>query len=40
MSVLTKGLAKLFGSKSDRDIKEVTPYVEEINKVYLSLIHI
>ena len=37
MSVFTKGLAKLFGSKSDRDIKEVTPYVEEINKIYKSL---
>ena len=37
MSILTKGLAKLFGSKSDRDVKEVTPYVEEINKVYDSL---
>ncbi|HEY9117484.1 MAG TPA: DEAD/DEAH box helicase, partial [Roseivirga sp.] len=37
MSILTKGLAKLFGSKSDRDIKEVTPYVEEINKIYSSL---
>ncbi|WP_420388227.1 preprotein translocase subunit SecA [Roseivirga sp.] len=37
MSILTKGLAKLFGSKSDRDIKEVAPYVEEINKIYNSL---
>lgn len=37
MSVFTKGLAKLFGSKSDRDIKEVAPYVEEINKIYKSL---
>ena len=37
MSVLTKGLAKLFGNKSDRDIKEVMPLVKEINKVYESL---
>ncbi|MBO6763010.1 MAG: preprotein translocase subunit SecA, partial [Roseivirga sp.] len=36
MSVFTKGLAKLFGSKSDRDIKEVTPYVEQINKIFSS----
>lgn len=36
MSILTKGLAKLFGSKSERDIKEVNPYVEEINKIYGS----
>lgn len=37
MSILTKGLAKLFGSKSDRDIKDVMPYVKEINKQYESL---
>jgi len=37
MSILTKGLAKLFGSKSDRDIKEVMPLVKEINTVYESL---
>ncbi|WP_252940380.1 preprotein translocase subunit SecA [Roseivirga pacifica] len=37
MSVLTKGLAKLFGSKSDRDVKEVTPFVKQINGVYETL---
>ena len=33
-NILTKGLTKLFGSKSDRDIKEVMPYVNQINEFY------
>lgn len=37
MSILTKGIAKLFGSKSDKDIKEVMPIVDQINQVYASL---
>jgi len=37
MSFLTKGLAKVFGSKSDRDIKEVKPYVDKINKAFDEL---
>ena len=37
MSILAKGLAKLFGSKSDRDIKDVMPYVKEINEEFESL---
>ncbi len=37
MSFLTKGLAKVFGSKSDRDIKEVKPYVDKINKAFAEL---
>lgn len=40
MSVLTKGLAKLFGSKSDRDIKEVMPLVKQINAAYEQLTNI
>lgn len=36
-NLFTKGLSKLFGSKSDRDIKEVMPYVEQINKAYEGL---
>ena len=36
-NLLTKGLAKIFGSKSARDIKEVMPYVEEINSIYEGL---
>ena len=37
MDVLTKILTKLFGSKSERDIKELMPYVEAINKEYEKL---
>lgn len=37
MSILTKGLAKLFGSKSDRDIKDVMPYVKKVNEQFESL---
>jgi preprotein translocase subunit SecA len=36
-NLFTKGLSKLFGSKSDRDIKEVMPYVEQINEVFAGL---
>ena len=36
MSIL-KGVAKLFGTKSDRDIKEVTPYVSQINSAFEKL---
>ena len=33
-------MTKLFGNKSQRDLKEITPYVDKIKAVYLSLIHI
>ncbi len=36
MSII-KGVAKLFGTKSDRDIKEVSPYVAQINGIYAEL---
>lgn len=36
-NLFTKGLSKLFGSKSDRDIKEVMPYVQQINQAYEQL---
>lgn len=39
-NLFTKGLSKLFGSKSDRDIKEVMPYVDQINKVHEGLVGI
>ncbi|MDX5422741.1 MAG: preprotein translocase subunit SecA, partial [Hymenobacteraceae bacterium] len=32
-----KTVAKLFGTKSDRDIKEVVPYVSKINEEYAKL---
>ncbi|HET8859904.1 preprotein translocase subunit SecA [Marivirga sp.] len=34
---LAKGLTKVFGTKSDRDIKEVLPIVEQINKEFAKL---
>ena len=30
-------LTKLFGNKSQRDLKEITPYVEKIKAVYPSI---
>ena len=33
-------LGKLFGNKYDKDIKEISPIVNEINKQYESLIHL
>jgi len=37
MDLLTKTLTKIFGSKSERDIKQLTPYVDEINAIYSEL---
>ena len=37
LDIITKGIAKLFGNKSDRDVKEVFPYVEKINTEYAKL---
>lgn len=34
---LTSILTKLFGNKSQRDLKEIRPYVDEINKIYPTL---
>jgi preprotein translocase subunit SecA len=36
-NILTKGIAKLFGTKSEKDIKAIMPYVEKINKAYDQL---
>jgi preprotein translocase subunit SecA len=33
-------LGKIFGSKYDKDVKEITPIVDEINKEYEKLLHI
>ena len=30
-------LKKLFGSKSDRDLKEITPYIDKIKEIYPSI---
>ena len=32
-----KTVAKLFGTKSDKDIKEVIPYVSKVNEEYAKL---
>ena len=37
MDLLTKTLTKIFGSKSERDIKQLTPYVDDINAIYSEL---
>lgn len=37
LDFIAKGLTKVFGTKSDRDIKEVLPVVEQINKEFAKL---
>ncbi len=37
IDLLTKGITKVFGSKSARDIKEVLPIIEQINEAYATL---
>ncbi|WP_192347420.1 preprotein translocase subunit SecA [Algoriphagus sp. Y33] len=37
LDIIAKGLAKVFGTKSDRDIKELLPIVAKINEVFSGL---
>jgi len=37
MDLLTKTLTKIFGSKAERDIKQLMPLVDEINSIYAEL---
>ncbi|MFM2207258.1 MAG: hypothetical protein RL213_1233 [Bacteroidota bacterium] len=37
LGILQKTLGKLFGSKSERDLKELTPFVEKINTAFQAL---
>ncbi|WP_143959429.1 preprotein translocase subunit SecA [Litoribacter populi] len=37
LDIIAKGLAKVFGTKSDRDIKEVLPVVDQINQEFGKL---
>ncbi|MEQ8582237.1 MAG: preprotein translocase subunit SecA [Marinoscillum sp.] len=37
LDLVTKGLTKVFGTKADKDVKAVTPYVEKINKEFEQL---
>ena len=32
-----KLIAKLFGTKSDRDLKEIMPYVDKVNAIYPTI---
>ncbi|MCZ4694691.1 preprotein translocase subunit SecA [Ancylomarina euxinus] len=40
MSFIDKTLGKLFGNKSDRDLKELAPYLTSINKEYDRIKHL
>jgi preprotein translocase subunit SecA len=40
LNAINKGIAKIFGTKSERDIKEVMPYVQQINEEYSKLTNI
>ncbi|MGB3468323.1 MAG: preprotein translocase subunit SecA, partial [Cyclobacteriaceae bacterium] len=37
LGIINKGIAKIFGSKAEKDIKEVLPYVERINAQFNQL---
>ncbi len=37
LGILNKGIAKIFGTKSEKDLKELVPYVEKINAEYVKL---
>lgn len=37
---ITKSMAKIFGTKSDRDLKELTPYVALVNEEHSKLVNI
>ncbi len=36
-NILSKGVTKIFGTKADRDLKELTPYVGQINSEFEKL---
>jgi preprotein translocase subunit SecA len=40
IDLITKGVAKLFGTKSERDIKLIAPYADLINNEFAKLINI
>ncbi len=37
LDIVTKGITKIFGNKSEKDIKSVMPLVEKVNKAYEAL---
>mgnify|MGYP003315530096 CR=1 FL=1 len=40
MSVFTKIVTGVFGKKSDRDMKMLTPYIDKINTIYDELVNL
>ena len=36
-NIFTKGITKIFGTKSDKDIKAVMPYVDKTNEIFAGL---
>ena len=40
LNSISKGVAKIFGTKNEKDLKELTPYVPLINAEHEKLIHI
>jgi preprotein translocase subunit SecA len=37
LDIITKGITKIFGTKSERDLRELTPYVGKVNNEYKLL---
>ncbi len=37
LNIITKGITAIFGTKSERDLKELLPFVEKINNAYKQL---
>ncbi len=37
LNLITKSITKLFGTKSERDVRELTPYIELVNAEFIKL---
>ncbi len=37
INLITKSITKLFGTKSERDIRELSPYVDKVNAEFAKL---
>ena len=40
MSLFNKVITKVFGKKSDKDLKKISPIIEDINKEFETLNHL
>jgi preprotein translocase subunit SecA len=40
LNIITKGIAKVFGTKADRDMKDLLPYVDLVNEQFITLANI